>query len=151
PHLGGVGLAFLHVSDLARLAGGTHHQRLGPSPADSATMVSKLDVSMRFAKLGLISLFLLVSGGVSGQNAASGLSSSEIVAKLGSDADARDVVRIVLDHLSSHGSRREFVLATQVLEDWVPAVPGVQITRLSDAEIDNHLAQCGRYWQLTRL
>jgi hypothetical protein len=74
------------------------------------------------------------------------VTSDRIVAAIGSDADARDVVRLVLADLLAQKSNREFVLASQISADWLPLLGRVEIVRLEDAAVNQHLATCGRYW-----
>ena len=79
------------------------------------------------------------------------LTSEAIIAAIGSEADAREVVRLVLGGLSAQQSGgRLFVLASQIREAWLPEtnVPAMEIIRLTDAEIQRHLATCGDYWEL---
>jgi hypothetical protein len=74
------------------------------------------------------------------------MTSEAIVAAIGTDADARDVIQLVLAKLLAQGSRREFVLATQISAPWLPSLDRVEIVRLADTAVDPHLAACGFYW-----
>jgi hypothetical protein len=74
------------------------------------------------------------------------VTSDAIVAAIGTDADAGDVLQLVLANLLAQGSRREFVLATQISAHWLPSLSRVEIVRLADTAVDPHLAACGSYW-----
>jgi hypothetical protein len=74
------------------------------------------------------------------------MTSEAIVASIGTDADARDVIRLVLAELLAQGSRREFVPATQISGHWLPTLSRVEIVRLADTTVEPHLAACGSYW-----
>lgn len=74
------------------------------------------------------------------------MTSDAIVAAIGTDADARDVIKLVLAKLLAQGSSREFVLATQISAHWLPSLSRVETVRLADTAVDAHLAGCGLYW-----
>jgi hypothetical protein len=74
------------------------------------------------------------------------VTSEAIVAAIGTDADARDVIQLVLSKLLAQGSSREFVLATQISAHWLPSLSRVEVIRLADTAVDPHLAACGSYW-----
>jgi hypothetical protein len=74
------------------------------------------------------------------------VTSDGIVAAIGSDADARHVIQLVLANLLAQRSNREFVLASQISANWLPSLGRVEIIRLADTAVDRHLAACGRYW-----
>jgi hypothetical protein len=74
------------------------------------------------------------------------MTSDAIVAAIGTDGDARDVIQLVLAKLLAQGSSREFVLDTQISAHWLPSLSRVQIIRLADTAVDAHLAACGLYW-----
>ena len=77
------------------------------------------------------------------------LTSEAIAAAIGSEADAREVVRLVLGSLfGQQSSGRFFVLASQVREAWLPEPTAIEIIRLTDADVQRHLATCGDYWGL---
>jgi hypothetical protein len=69
----------------------------------------------------------------------------DVVASIGSEADAAAVMRLVLPH-----SNREFFLARQIRREWVPA-GSEQLIRLNDAEAVDHLNACGVYWVVSRV
>ena len=96
---------------------------------------------------------LLVTGGSwSGQSPTSPtLTIADIVTKIGSEVDARAVLITVLTHAMASGSKREFFLASQVRNEWLPPVRGVEFVRLADAEISGHLAGCGTYWLMSNV
>ena len=48
-------------------------------------------------------------------------------------------------------SRREFFLASQIRNEWLPTVQRVEFVRLSDNDIAAHLAKCGYYWMIYRV
>jgi hypothetical protein len=81
------------------------------------------------------------------------LTSVAIAAAIGSDADARTVIAMVLSHAMqpAESSRREFFLASQIRNEWLPTVQRVEFVRLSDDDIAAHLAQCGYYWMIYRV
>jgi hypothetical protein len=74
------------------------------------------------------------------------VTSDEIVTAIGSDTDARDVIKLVLANLWSQGSSREFVLATEISAHWLPPLNRIEIVRLADTAVGPHLAACGSYW-----
>jgi hypothetical protein len=75
------------------------------------------------------------------------LTSEGIIAAIGTESDAREVVKLILGkHFEQRNERREFVLASQIRETWLPALTRTSIVRLADADVDRHLATCGRYW-----
>ena len=79
------------------------------------------------------------------------LTSKDIKAAIGMDADARSVVAQVLAHLMLNHDRREFFQASQIPSDWLPSIPGVEFVRLTDAEIVEHISACGVYWVVTKV
>jgi hypothetical protein len=81
------------------------------------------------------------------------LTSAAIAAAIGSDADARTVIAMVLSHAMqpAESSRREFFLASQIRNQWLPTVQRVEFVRLSDDDIAAHLATCGYYWMIYRV
>jgi hypothetical protein len=88
----------------------------------------------------------------SGQGiSATPLTSADITAAIGSDADARGAISVVLAHGMAHRSKREFFLATQILDKWLPVIPGVELVRLTDLDAAAHIGNCGRYWTISRL
>jgi hypothetical protein len=98
-----------------------------------------------------ISLVLMTPGSWAGQATPdTPLRIADITRVIGSDRDARDVVAAVLTH-AMLGWRREFFLASQLREEWLPAIPGVEIVRLSETAIVDHLLNCGYYWMINRL
>src|SRR5438045_3974807 len=67
----------------------------------------------------------------------------------GSEADAREVVKLILGSLfEQRPNGRYFVLATQIREAWLPALKTIDTIRLTDSEVQRHLATCGDYWAL---
>jgi hypothetical protein len=74
---------------------------------------------------------------------------TEITALIGSDADAEAVMSAALAFPPGSRPRKEFVLASQIREDWIPQVEGVEIVRVSDAEAASLLLACGTYWVIT--
>src|SRR3954463_14055479 len=78
------------------------------------------------------------------------LTSEAIAAALGNELDAREVVRLVLGSLfGQQSSGRYFVLASQVREAWLPEPKAIEIIRLTEADVQRHLATCGDYWALS--
>jgi hypothetical protein len=79
------------------------------------------------------------------------LTSADITAKIGTEADAHDVFVTILTHAMANRSHREFFLASQIRSEWLPALKAVEFVRLADAEIARHLSSCGHYWFIDRL
>jgi hypothetical protein len=70
--------------------------------------------------------------------------SQGIVTAIGSEADARQVVKLVLgDMLGPYNGLRHYVLASQVREAWLPDRTRNEIARLAEADVQRHLATCG--------
>jgi len=76
------------------------------------------------------------------------LTTEAIIAAIGREDDAREVVRRVLGSLFQQSSGRHFVLARQIRETWLPELTVSEIIRLTDADVQEHLASCGDYWSL---
>ena len=51
----------------------------------------------------------------------------------------------------AESARREFFLASQIRNEWLPTVQRVELVRLSDTDIAAHLATCGYYWMIDRV
>jgi hypothetical protein len=79
------------------------------------------------------------------------LTSADIIAKIGTEADAHHVFVTILTHAMANRSHREFFLASQIRSKWLPALKGVEFVRLADTEIARHLSSCGQYWFIDRL
>jgi hypothetical protein len=100
----------------------------------------------------ILSLIITLSGAATvatqpqAQVAPRPVTSEAIVAAIGNDAGARRVIQLVLGDLFAHSSGREFVLASQIPALWFPPLIRAEIVRLADADVDRHLAACGRYW-----
>lgn len=106
------------------------------------------------ARLAVVLLLIVVVFGESGSGQALStpmLTSGEIVSIIGSDADARGAIAAVLTHAMARGSKREFLLASQISSKWLPTLPGVELVRLLDSEIAAHLANCGLYYVVSRV
>jgi len=99
----------------------------------------------RIGVAAICSVLMTAGSGVDQDSTARVLTSSDIKAEIGSDADTRGVLAQVLTHLMD-SERREFVLASQLRAEWLPSIPGVEFVRLADAEVSKHLAACGVYW-----
>ncbi len=92
---------------------------------------------------------LLTSSGWAGQGAppATPLTAAQLSAEIGSEADVKAVLALVLRRaLKSRAQGQQFFLASQVRSEWLPVIPGMELTRLTEAEIPRHLAACGVYW-----
>jgi hypothetical protein len=77
------------------------------------------------------------------------LSAHEIVSIVGSEATAAVVVSQALRHvLEPTGARTVSVFASQIPAAWLPALPGVEFVRMSDADMRSHYARCGEYLYL---
>jgi len=108
---------------------------------------------MTLTRIGLaaICLMFMTAGSWAGQgSAARVLTSDAIKAEIGTDADARSVVAMILIHLVNQ-QRREFFLASQMRTEWLPSIPGVQFVRLADADIVGHISACGVYWLVDKV
>jgi hypothetical protein len=109
---------------------------------------------MATARLGIAAIcsVLMTAGNWAVQDStAPALSIRDITAEIGSDVDAHNVLGIVLTHAMATGPRREFFLTSQMRNEWLPAIPGVEFVRLADSEVGAHLAGCGRYWIIGHL
>jgi hypothetical protein len=73
----------------------------------------------------------------------------EILDIIGSDADARAVIAQVLADVSNR--RGTVVLASQIRQEWLPVMEGVDIVRLADRDIRPFLSGCGRYRIITNV
>jgi hypothetical protein len=95
---------------------------------------------------------LMTAGSWAGQDStARVLTSDDIKAEIGNDADARRVVAKVLTDLLGNHERREFFLASQIPTEWLPSILGVEFVRLADADIVGHISACGRYWLVDKV
>ncbi len=106
------------------------------------------------AGCGIVLLLITVASGEWGSSQALStpmLTSGEIVSIIGSDVDARGAISAVLTHAMAQRSKREFFLATQMSNEWLPSLPGVELVRLTDSEIAAHVANCGLYWVVNRI
>jgi len=74
----------------------------------------------------------------------------EIARAIGTDADAGAVLKLVIAHAMAQ-SHREFFLASQIPDDWLPRLAGVEFVRLGQAEAVKHLAACGEYSVVERV
>jgi hypothetical protein len=114
-----------------------------------------MDVTKKPAGLAAVCLLLMTAASWAGQNTAQPrLTSDDIALKMGTEADARDVLVIALTYTLAHSgneSRPEYFLASQLRTEWLPVVPGVQFIRLADTELPAHLAACGTYWWINNL
>jgi hypothetical protein len=109
-------------------------------------------MSIGRTSVALLTVLLFVSPGLAQQNVPTlPLSTGDIVALMGNDTDARAMFITVLTHAMASGSRREFFLASQMREEWLPTLQGVELVRLSGMDIERHLAECGLYWAVSHL
>ena len=79
------------------------------------------------------------------------LAINDIIATIGSDVDARNVIAMVLTHAMAHRGRQQFFLANQVRNEWLPLLQGVDLVRLAETEIAGYLSGCGSYWIISHL
>jgi hypothetical protein len=79
------------------------------------------------------------------------LVSTDIIAIIGSDADARTAIGKVLADAMGPYHQTEFLLASQIRSEWLPAVQGVKFVLISDSDLSGFLSQCGTYWIITNL
>lgn len=79
------------------------------------------------------------------------LTADQIVAVIGSEADARAVMTMVLREAFPPGDRprTEFVLRSQVRDAWLPKSKGVEIVQLSEGQAAARFATCGTYLVLS--
>lgn len=93
----------------------------------------------------VVAALMLVStvNGQSQQQSAS-LTDTDIVAAIGSEADTRAALRVVLAPVLGKGQYMPFLLASQVRPEWVP--PGSGAVLLSETDAATLLEQCGTYW-----
>lgn len=72
---------------------------------------------------------------------------AQIATAIGNDADARAVMSMFLKEAfpPSDRPRTEFVLRSQIRDEWLPDSRGVEIVRLSQADATARLATCGSY------
>ena len=104
-------------------------------------------------RLGIsaICAVLVTTASWAGQNQpAVSLTLKDIIATAGSDADAHLVIAKVLTHAMAQGERRKYFLMSQIRNEWLPVIPGVELVRLADSEIAGHLSGCGVYWIISR-
>jgi hypothetical protein len=79
------------------------------------------------------------------------LTSTDIVAVIGSDADARAVISRVLTDATAQYHRTEFLLASQMRPEWLPVIERVSFELVSDSEVPAFLSRCGQYWTITEI
>lgn len=107
---------------------------------------------MRSKRVAIAIFCILMSGGSwASQETAPLLTSNDITAKIGTEADARDVFVTIFTHVMGNRSRREFFLGSQIRKEWLPALKNVEFVRLADTEVAEHLSSCGQYWFINRL
>ena len=102
----------------------------------------------------LVTVAFLVGATVAAQETAGArLTVDGIAATIGSDADARGVISRVFAHLFSSESnarqRKEFLLASQLRPEWLPAMDRVEFVLLTDAQAVTLIAKCGSYWMVS--
>ena len=101
-----------------------------------------------FALVGLVGLIVVQSGtSLAVQRSEEPSTADQIVAAIGSEADARAVMTTFLRETfpPSDRARTEFVLRTQMRDEWLPKSAGVEIVQLSDSEAAARLKTCGTY------
>jgi hypothetical protein len=81
------------------------------------------------------------------------LGAENIVAAIGSDADARAVLSVVFAHVfqPSNQGRREFLLRSQIRPEWLPHVDHVDVALMTEADAETLLSACGTYWTVTHV
>jgi len=73
------------------------------------------------------------------------LTSDQIAAAVRTEAAASSIVSQALaERLRIFPNNTTTVIAAQIPENWLPAIPGVQFRRLTDDAAREHLQQCGR-------
>ena len=79
------------------------------------------------------------------------LASQEIVTAIGSEADTRPVVKLVLGDMfvQRYNGLRHHVHESQVREAWLPDRTRIEVGRLPEKlNVQRQLATCGDYWVL---
>jgi len=74
-----------------------------------------------------------------------------IAAQAGGERDLQSIVAIVFTHAFRNGSRDAFFLDRQLRREWLPSISGVEFQLLADADVANHVRNCGLYWEITQL
>ena len=106
-----------------------------------------MDMVTARATITAIFLALATASGSAGQaEPAAPLTTTQLSAEIGSEADAKAVLALVLRRAMKSRAPQQFFLASQVRSEWLPVIPGMQLTRLTEADIPRHLAACGVYW-----
>ena len=108
-------------------------------------------VTTRLGIVAICAVLMTTANWAEQRNAATPLSSTDIIAIIGSDVDARTVISKVLIDALADRRGREFVLASQIRSEWLPVVQGVDFVRIPDTEIREFLSSCGSYWIITDL
>jgi len=105
-------------------------------------------VAIRYIAIGVI---LAAAGLTPRQSPLDTPATRQQIAKaIGTDADAGAVIGVVLAHAMAQ-SHREFFLASQIPDKWLPRLSGVEFVRLSQADAVRHLAACGEYWVIEQV
>ena len=75
------------------------------------------------------------------------LTADQIARAIGSDADARTVMTMFLQQAFESGNRprTEYLLRSQIRDEWLPKSDGVTVVQLSGAEAATRLTACGDY------
>lgn len=97
-----------------------------------------------------LTLALLITAHPAGQDMPL-LTSQDIATRVGSDRDIQGIVAVVFPHAFRNGSKDVFFRSSQLRDEWLPPVSGVQFHLLTDADIPDHLKNCGLYWEITRV
>jgi hypothetical protein len=112
------------------------------------------------ARPGQLAVVLLLSLSVTqiettqaAQGAGELLAADQIAAAIGGEADARTVMSMFLRDAFRPGARprAEYVLRSQMRDDWRSHIEGVEIVQLSTADAAARWATCGSYFVISAL
>jgi hypothetical protein len=108
-------------------------------------------LAIRLGIAAICAVLITTVSSVAQSKAAAPLVSADIIAIIGSEADARTVIAKVLTDAMARYHRTEFLLASQIRREWLPVVPRVKFELVADREIRGFLSGCGQYWFITDL
>jgi hypothetical protein len=105
---------------------------------------------------GVVCLVGLAVGNTKGQDKpASPLTGAAISTEIGNTVDAQGVISTVLTRLfpptGALSPTKVFFLGSQVRDEWLPVVKGIEFVRLSEPDAVALVANCGTYWMVGRV
>jgi hypothetical protein len=75
------------------------------------------------------------------------LTADQLVAVVGSDSAAGEIIsRALAFQVRVQHTESIVVIGSQIPENWIPAIPGVQFLRVGDAAARTHFEGCGVLW-----